>query len=405
MAIVEQDDKQNPDGTQDPSQTGGQASTQSALSPGASAPGSFSTSSTPVSGGSPGVSGAGGTNGWTNIQAYLNANQGNNSSANALNNQVGSAFNQDKQNLESSSAQAKQQAQAQVDQNNISQDKASSLIQDAGKNYSYGSGPQSSQYQGDIGQLTGALSAKYNGPTDYNYGLSQDTQNYGQALGNDQGFQGVMSALYNNAAGGSMGQGAMALQTQLDQDNPAVAQARQNLLSQYSGLTNEQNQTVADTQNAIKQAQSNFGDNQNSLKSYLNQMGTGDQSALNNQVQAYDNFIQNDINQLPALTGANQYSDWSYALNPNSGPNTGNVMGVDQQRNEWNSIQDVLGNAAGKINYAGPWDPNSMSFTRHDWGPGWPDQYSNNTLQQLEQSFNAPSVLNPLINLKNGLPQ
>jgi hypothetical protein len=350
MATLIQDDKQN----QAQSAQGGSSPADTGLS--GLSPGGFSSSGGPMSNVS---TGAGGTNGWTNIQAYLNANQGDTSSASALNNTVGSQFNQERQNIDQSSGQAKSAAQAQVDKNNVSQDKASQLISEAGSNYNY-NGDQNQTYQNDVGQLTGALGAQYAGPTQYEYGLGAKTQNYGGALGNDQGFQGMMGDIYKQASGGTMGQGALTLQRQLDQDNAALNNSRQGLLSQYADLGNYSNQSVADTQSALDAAKQNFGANQDALRSNLNTMGTSDQSAINDKVQAYDDYLTNFA---ANHNFGNQWQGMSGSFNRNSGPDATNVANVESQRNQWNAIQDALSNGGSKINYAGPWDANNAMFT------------------------------------------
>jgi hypothetical protein len=226
MAILPQDDKQLQQGQQNQNQpvdsTGGSA--------GGSVGGSMG-----APGGTPATFGAGGSNAWTNIQSYLNANQGNTGSAQALSNKAGSSFDQEQNNLSSQSSQAKQQAQAQVDQNNLGQDKASQLVQDAASKYNYNN-PQNDQYNQDVSQISGALNAKYTAPTSFNYALGADAQNYGQGMQNDQGFQGVMQNVYNQAGAGPMGSGSLALQNQLDTNNQPLNDARTALMGKYAGF-------------------------------------------------------------------------------------------------------------------------------------------------------------------------
>ena len=162
-------------------------------------------SSQPGSGGNVSTAGTNaGGGGWTNIQSYLKANEGNTGTAKALESQVGGTFDQESQNFQNQSQETKQKAQKQVEENKVGQDQASQMIQQASQGYNYG-GPQAQNYNQNVSRLKGALSAQYQGPRDFAYGMGGETQQYGSGL--KENFGGLMEGVYNKAAGGAMGSG------------------------------------------------------------------------------------------------------------------------------------------------------------------------------------------------------
>lgn len=188
--------------------------------------------------GSAGVSQAGtgaGGGGWTNIQAYLKANEGNTQSANALNKDVGSQFDQEKSGLESKASETKAQADA--------QNKAPSL--DDAYNDFGGAGQQLKDY----------LNQAYGGPKTFDYGMGAKTQEYGDSLGSRDGFQGLMQGLYNRSAGGAMTTGQRSLQQQLDVNNPQLAQAQGDLSNQYKQLQALAGKTAGDVNSYLQNAE------------------------------------------------------------------------------------------------------------------------------------------------------
>lgn len=264
MAFLGQDDKQQDPSQQNPAQGAGQSSSgpaQVGASGGSDVGSGVSTA---------GV-GAGGTGGWTNIQAYLNANKDSGGSANALNSQIGGAFDKEQNNLQSSANDTKSQAQSQVDKNNIGTSEAANLV--AGK----------ANDPSTVSRVNQAVNAQYQGPTSWGYGMSGQAQNYGQGVsGDDNAFQGLMNNFYNDAAGGHLNSGQAALQNQFDVNNPALQAARQNLSSRYEALKNMASSTGQDVSNSIKSAQSAVGTNRDALRGYLTDQATGYQNDLKN---------------------------------------------------------------------------------------------------------------------------
>lgn len=402
MAILPEDDKQvgsqdnqNQNNNQNASNTGGGTSA-------GSAGGGFISSPAANSG-----MGAGGQ-GWTNIQSYLFANKDDKSSANNLANTVGSQFDKESKDLSDSSNAAKQSAQDFNTQNNMSQDQASKLVQQAGQSYkqanpytqSYGTGgistgpgrmehpddnapppPTSDDYNNSTGALKNFFNTQYAGPTQYNYGLNDKTQQYGTNLGSDTGFKALMGDLNQQAAQKAgmtaLGSGGMALQEQLDQDNPYVNQARQNAISQYAGLTGNYNQALTDTNQALADAKTQFGNNQTAVRGQITDLANNDDQKIRDAMDQWntqENAIRlgndnpanlhgtqsksytydpklytGDPNDQLAPDGSGKIhtvsanADQFYKYNPGDVATEGNIDNVAGQRDEFNAIQDVLG--------------------------------------------------------------
>ena len=303
--------------TQDQSGSGGQvAGTGSPAAPTVSGAGGSD-----VGGVSTAGVGAGGTGGWTNIQAYLNANQGDTGSAQNLTNSVGSQFGNEKSQLQGQSNQAMSGAKNYVDSTNVPNAQADSWVNQAAQQYNFpgstdtkggyaanptsGTGafsgtPQSKAtpdgpdytvapadgktgYQTIVDKANNAINGQWQGPSSFAYGLSGKTQEYGNDLNNDQAFKNYMSSIYSQKAGTPLTSGQSALQDQLDTNSQPLSQARSNLQGQYGDLQNQVGQVSQDTNNALNNYQNQFHTNQNALKSYF-----GDQSTK------YNNNISTD---------------------------------------------------------------------------------------------------------------
>jgi hypothetical protein len=369
MAFLAQNNK-----LQDPNQAQGQDQASGQTVPLSGSSGGVITGAT----GGQAPSGAGGQGSWTNIQAYLNANKGDTGSANMLNKQSSDTIGKEKQNVDQQSSQAKQQAQGQADQVNYSQDKASQILQDASKNYNYDSTqPQNDAYNQDTSQLKNALSAKYQGPTNFAYGISSDAQNFGQNLNSNPGFNQIMGQLYNKAGGGKMTSGQLALQGQLDVNNQALNQARQNAIANYAGLGDYVNQNATDTNNAIQGAQNQFTQNQQNLLGYLNTTAGAQQSAEKQaEDQAKTNYLSEynggesglasallapTLNGSPLNFDANWYTSMGMPVNSNmtwaqlqAEKDHESPLGLDkiiaQNPDIYGGVQSAFGNNASALN-------------------------------------------------------
>ena len=266
MALLAGNDKLKQDQTQ---QQGGQQQA-SEVGSGALVGGA----SNIVSGGSGGQASAPGAQGaWTNIQAYLKANEGNTGSANYFDNKVNQTFDKEKETAQKQADDIKNQAKDTLEKTSIGQDKASQILNQASQNYSY-SGKQADPYQQQTGQLKTALTSEFSGPREFNYGLSNEAQRFGQ-VGDQGAFKNIMEGLYNEAAGGQMNRGQLALQRQLDVSNQNLNQARDNAVNKFGTLNQDINSLAQNTTQDLQGIEGQFRGNQEALKNFLsNQANT-----------------------------------------------------------------------------------------------------------------------------------
>lgn len=271
MAFLPGDDKQ-----EDPNQQPGQD--QSNQVPNIAGSAGFSGPQSNVVGSSGGgVStagvGKGGTGGWTNIQAYIDANKNYNSGAEqGIRDKVGSQFDQDKNRLQTESSQVRNSLQEQQNKANEARQNYGQWIDQGAKNYTYDlergasiDGQQSpvaqkqTAYKDYFGKLQNALNMKYQGPDSVSYQRSADTQRYGDALGNDQAYRNLLSEYYRDKGGGQLSSGQRNLQDQLDLNNTGLNQARQDLTARYQDLGNLENQELGQTNQLINATKEQLG--------------------------------------------------------------------------------------------------------------------------------------------------
>lgn len=242
--------------------------------------------------------GAGGAGGWTNIQAYLNANQGDNGSAKNLSDSTSKQFGQEQSQMQGQSQKALGDAQGYVDKTNITNDKADALIKDAANNYGW-DGTQNDAYKADVATAQAGMNAQYGAPTSFSYNLGANTQNYGNALGNDGAFSNLMTKLYSDKAGSPLTSGQQSLQNQFDSNNSNLSQARQDALNQYGNLNQARDKTNVDTSNALQGDVNQFHQNQNNFKGYLGNQSTAYGGKVTDAQQsandAYNNTLQTGL--------------------------------------------------------------------------------------------------------------
>lgn len=366
MAYLSDDERLKQDQQQQPQQEGG---TQQ-----------LSQASGVVGGSSPSAArGAGGSTGWTNIQSYLEANKDSAGSANLLRDTVGGEFDKQKADATKAADEFKSQAQSAVSGSVLGQDQASKLLQQASTKYAPGvtntAGADPNQA---ISKLKGALSAQYTGPSQFNYALGSNAQQYGSNLSNN--FGAIMNELYKTT--GTRGAGKLGLQKQLDQENKNLAQARSDLQSKYTGLTSDLGNISASANKAASDAKSSLSNSQSQLKSYLDNQANEANAKIQSSVNDYGSASQraqaqarDDLKRaLQEATNNGILSRWAAARNnpvnvgtfgddrvwrPDVTPEmmnyfgkyiTGgnsvdaeNAPGAEGARAQWNAIQDVLG--------------------------------------------------------------
>lgn len=253
--------------------------------------------------------GAGGTGGWTNIQAYLGANKGDQGSAQALNKTVGSQFDNERKTFETDSKSTLGNAQKQVDDSRVSNEQADQSIKSAAENYSW-DGNQKSEYSDGVAKMQNALNSQYAGPTNYTYNLGTQTQNYGNQLKDNTGFDALMKNVYSGAAQKPLSSGQFALQKQLDVNNQGLVDTRKNLSGAYDQLGSDRDKTVADTTSALGGYEQAFRTNQSALRDYLGQQSNKyDTAATQAEIdarKAYDTAFNND--QLDIVLGNGSFS-------------------------------------------------------------------------------------------------
>jgi hypothetical protein len=340
--------------------------------------------------------GAGGQGNWTNIQAYLQANQGDNGSAKNLTDKAESQFGQEKQNMQDQSGQFLKGAQDQVAKSSIDSTQADKMIGDAATNYDYG-GNQNQQYKDTASRMQSALNDQYSGPTSYSYNLSAPTQNYGDNLGNEAGFKNMMTNLYSEKAGSPLSTGQATLQSQFDANNSALNQARQKELGSYGNLQQQQNKTNTDASNQLGQDQKQYMTNQNNLKSYLGgQTGALDTSINKQQEdakQAYQNTFTGAANGVTSLQNniADQI-DKTYGNNGYQGDNA--FYGVDKYVGgpgsvggapTWKGVSDYLGDGHSGINQNQLYNQEYYQHVGDQGGAGNPQT----RVDQIMPSLNA----------------
>jgi len=330
-------------------------------------------------GGSSAGQGAGAGGGFTNIQAYLNANKGDTGSGQALSNTVNSQFNQERDKFAADSSKFLTDAQNQAKQNYIAEPDAQKLIDQAAGLYRYdnkgttggkttfgpGEGSQEKVTPGqeqtpvDYGnnysydditkKFQNALTAQYSGPKEYNYGFDTKTQNYGSALKDNASFDNLMTDVYSNAAKTPLTSGQYQLQKQFDVNNESLANARQNLSGSFDQLTKDRDKTVADTTAGLGATEQSYRENQTKLNDFLN-----------NRTNDYDQQISQAESDARAQYN-NQFKTEKSARNnalsgyvPDNSPqlrdlgvwgNDGKNITWEQLQNEQNQVTDPRGSA------------------------------------------------------------
>ncbi len=376
--------------------------------------------------------GAGGTGGWTNIQAYLDANKGDTGSAQALDKTVTGQLDAEKNAYTQDSSKFLNEAKSKVATNKIDNSKADELLNQATGLYSYGASdnpknrplsygdtgqtrlvkttpggatpPDATaqtadpdlKYEDVVGKMKHALTDTYSGPREYNYAIGNQAAEYGANLNDNQGFDGLMKHIYQKAAPGGLSSGQTELQKQLDVNNTGLVDKRKELQGKYSELTAGRDKTVADTTAGLSALQDDYGANQRNLQSYLgkksNDYDTKVKQAEADARAAYNNTYTNDQTGKASvgwdeMTGDTDY--WRGAIATRQGIDAySNNLTWKQMQNEQSNREYNWKTGRNTLWYGGePEFDQRLDELNNFYGEQ--DKKYGNTADQEERSFNA----------------
>lgn len=393
-----------------------------------------------------GPAGAGGqSGGWTNLQAYLTANQGDTGSAGALQKTVGDQFSKERSDMTGNAQKSLSDAQQYAADNSLSQGKVDDLTKRATELYSWGGEQQqqpaggkdqalggggqttgtqekvtddgspgpvagnsgnvdsSKSYDELVGQIKSGLTNQYTGARDYSYGFGNQTQEMGSQLKDNGGFDQLMNHIYSNAAGRPMSSGQYALQKQLDVNNEGLSSARQSLGQQYDQLGKDRDKTVTDTTKSLGDIEKNYYNNQNAMRDYIggkaNQYDTNLAQAEADARKSYQDEFAGGISNAQTLE---QFLSGSL-IDPNDSynrtrDNIGNYVnprdnGVAGQN--WQDLQQMLDGSSyiddaalrGLLTSGGTGGPTTFDQGQYDRVRAGEQQYKNMIQQQLAQFY------------------
>lgn len=269
MAFLAQDDKLQSEGQGSADLGQGQAlNNQASSAPLINSGGSLAGSQVSTAG-----VGKGGRGSFTNIQAYLEANKGNNSTGEAIASNVGSAFDGEQKKIEDDSASKISEGQAKLES-------VKGLRTRAGQfDFSDGSDDPAKKAQAD--EIKQGLAGQYSAPR-VAYTIGNEANQYGQQLQNDQGFDALLDQTYNKAAGGQISSGQKALQRQLDLNNDQLTGKRQDLAARYKALEGIASTKAADTNSALSGFETGYQSEIDGTKTDLGNSRTSLETQLRN---------------------------------------------------------------------------------------------------------------------------
>lgn len=321
-----------------------------------------------------GPAGAGGSGGWTNIQNYLKANEGDTGSAQALSSKVGGQFNQEREKMQGDSSAFLQDAQKYSDENSLTQGQVDNYVKRGSELYNWtpnapksdkdfgssatnnsqekvtpGGGSQltgdsnmvdtSADYQDLVSKMQSGLNNQYGGAREYNYGLSNQAQEYGANLKDQGGFDQLMNHIYSGSANRPLSSGQFALQKQLDVGNVGLSNARSNLTSQYDQLGADRDTIVSNTTKSLGDLEHNYNRNQLNMRDYLQNKATGlDEDIARSEAAARAEYNQNYTT--GRSTQENVFQPWFTADSAHGGTlRDMGVWGADGTDLTWQQLQ------------------------------------------------------------------
>lgn len=235
---------------------------------------------------------------WTNIQAYLGANQNNDSSAKLLEDNVGSKLTNEQNRFNTESSNATNESKSKADESNW-------VVGNYDTNFNNAA---SGNFNNDYSNRAKSLySTQYN-PNQFTYTMDNTTNDYGKNLKDDQSFYNQQNNFYKQAAGGQLSRGQGALQTQLDTNNEKLASTRDKLLKQYSGLSSTIDNGVKSTNDAINSYANTYNTNRanfgNTLSSNNSSLGS-DYNNYKDRIDSLENERNSRLNSTEYVTDPN----------------------------------------------------------------------------------------------------
>lgn len=216
---------------------------------------------------SAGVSGKGGTGGWTNIQDYLNANNVDSGASGAIQSKADSIYGDEKSKIDSGANQALTEARNSVGPLWTS-GQAKDKVNAAAGAYSW-KGEQADQYKNDANDFKNYLGKNYSGPKDYTYSIGSGADQISDAMKTDDTFNKYMGDYYSDKVKSPLNYGQRALQTQLNVSNDALNTMRDNIIKGRSGLGEYRDATVKDTTKKLSDIESGLVTSQKDIRDGL----------------------------------------------------------------------------------------------------------------------------------------
>lgn len=225
-----------------------------------------------ASGGTSRARGTGGMSSFTNLQSYIDANPSDPQSANLITEQATKPVASNRSAMENYGTDFRQKADA------------------AGA-----AGDMSSQmnpllWAGVTDASKASLAPKnYQSPGGYGFNLGQDLTDIEGNLGDTEKFRAYRDTVYRQQTPVSWTKGMDALQRQLDTNNPAIDQARQNALAEIASLRGDAGTAKADAESYANQKKGEFDTAQTNWKNFLDsQAGLANQYG-HERLTAYQN--------------------------------------------------------------------------------------------------------------------
>lgn len=289
----------------------------------------------------------GGFGGWTNIQSYINANEGNDSSAKLLDSTVGGEFDKEKSRFDSESGALTSDAKKKADEsvgfvNNFQNNLNSAASGNFNNDYA--------------NQAKSFLNTNFQAPQ-FTYSLNQNAQNFGNNLKDDNSFYKMQNDLYTKTTGNPLTTGQQSLQTQLDTSSDKLAQARNSALDKYTNYFGNMNDSISGVNKNLTDYQNQVNSNKKSLSESVNSgFQANNRDALDSQYMInegakkksddwYNGYVQNpfgykrpDGREVNNIEEARQYQDTyrNDLMNENTAKNK-------SANNQWSYIKSILG--------------------------------------------------------------